>query len=396
MKDGTLNPVDRLKRQVTDVIQSRGTDRVCLAALLRILAVPYEIGVRLRAWYYRHRRSSDRQLACRVVSIGNLSAGGTGKTPLCIYLARVLHDAGYRVAILSRGYRSVAESAGTLIEPALASASDADLAGDEPVLMARLLQPRAIPVYTGRDRLASGRKALARFKPDVILMDDGFQHQRLARDIDVVLLDGEKPLGNGHLLPRGPLREPPSALERADILVLTRCPSTPDGTLSVDGGRQLHAAWPGLVAKPLFGCRHRPVGRERLDNPSTEGSRSAPLNLEMLRQMLVLAFSGIARNDTFRQTLVDLGADLRGWFAFDDHYRYRAGDLQSLTREGRRAGARVLVTTDKDRVRIEDDWIKELPLWVIGVSLDFAQDRAAFERHVFAILGMNNPREERL
>jgi tetraacyldisaccharide 4'-kinase len=112
--------------------------------------------------------------------------------------------------------------------------------------------------------------------------------------------------------------------------------------------------------------------------------------------MPVLAFSGIARNDTFRQTLVDLGADLRGWFAFDDHYRYRAGDLQSLTREGRRAGARVLVTTDKDRVRIEDDWIKELPLWVIGVSLDFALDRAAFERRVFAILGMNNPREERL
>ncbi|MDJ0720394.1 MAG: tetraacyldisaccharide 4'-kinase [Desulfobacterales bacterium] len=394
MKDGNPSLVDTLKRQVTAVIQSRGPDRPAFAGLLRMLAITYEIAVRLRARYYRHRRPRGRQLACRVVSIGNLSAGGTGKTPLCIYLARVIHDAGHRVAILSRGYHGAAERTGTLIEPAEASAADAGRAGDEPVLMARLLHPRSIPVYTGRNRLASGRKALARFNPDVILLDDGFQHQQLDRDIDVVLLDAEAPLGNGYLLPRGPLREPPSALARADILVLTRCPSTPGGKSPADVRRQLYADLPGLAAKPLFACRHRPVGREHVEVHSADRFRSGPLDLATLKHLPVLAFSGIARNDTFRRTLMDLGADLRRWIAFDDHYRYRADDLESLARAGRRVAARALVTTDKDRVRIQDDWIQGLPLLVIGVSIDFAPEHGAFERHVLAKLGMDGHREK--
>ncbi len=389
-----MNPVERLKQRVTDVIQSRGPERIGLAFLLRFLAALYEAGVRLRTHYYRCLHPRGRQLACRVVSIGNLSAGGTGKTPLCIHLACVMHDAGYRVAIVSRGYRGAAEKTGMVIEPEGALAADAGEAGDEPVLMARLLHSRSIPVYVGRDRLASGRKALARFKPDVILLDDGFQHQRLARDLDIVLLDGKAPLGNGYLLPRGPLREPPSALDRAGILVLTRCSAAPEGKPPADMSRKLQAACPGLAGKPQFACRHRPVGRERFDRHPTDGPQSRPLDVETLKHLPVLAFSGIARNDTFRQTLIDLGADLRGWMAFDDHYRYRAGDLDRLAHEGRRAECRALVTTDKDRVRIQDDWIRGLPLLVIGVTVEFDQDRDAFERHVFAQLGMDHPRED--
>ncbi|MDJ0801954.1 MAG: tetraacyldisaccharide 4'-kinase [Desulfobacterales bacterium] len=395
MKDSRVNPLTRLKKQVTAVIHSRGPDRIGLAAVLRVFAALFGVGVRLRTHRYR-RRQGVRQLACRVVSIGNLAVGGTGKTPLCIYLARVIHDAGLRVAIVSRGYHGRAEKTGARIEPDGAFAADAGETGDEPVLMARLLHACSIPVYVGRDRLASGRRALARFKPDVILLDDGFQHQRLARDLDIVLLDGQAPLGNGYLLPRGPLREPPSALDRADILVLTRAFDPADGKPPADGRRQLYTACPHLAAKPLFACRHRPVGRERIERHPTDGPRSGPLNLEALRNLPVLAFSGIARNDAFRQTLIDLGAELRGWMAFDDHYHYRAGDLIRLTREGRRAGVNALVTTDKDRVRIQDDWVQGLPLLVIGVAVDFGRDRDAFERHVLAKLGTDRYQEEGL
>ena len=281
-----------------------------------------------------------------------------------------------------------------MIAPAGASAADAHQVGDEPALMARLLIPRSIPVFVGRDRLASGRRALARFKPDVMLLDDGFQHQRLPRDLDIVILDAKAPLGNGYLLPRGPLREPPSALDRADILVLTRCPANAAGKPAANAGRHLMQTVPGLVAKPLYACRHRPVARERIECHPSDGPRSRPLDLATLTNLPVLAFSGIARNGAFRQTLIDLGADLRGWMSFRDHYRYRTEDLVRLARQGRRIGAHALVTTDKDRVRINADWVRELPLLVIGVAIDFADDRDAFERLVFEKLALEKLREK--
>jgi tetraacyldisaccharide 4'-kinase len=305
----------------------------------------------------------------------------------------LIHDAGYRVAIISRGYRSTAEKAGAVIEPHRSLTLCPRRFGDEPVLMARLLAPRPIPILVGGDRVASGRRALARFQPDVILLDDGFQHRRLARDLDIVLLDGAKPFGNGYLLPRGPLREPISALARAHILILTRCPPhMVDDTRSGPERR-----WtPELADKPLFASRHQVVGREYVAVGSSSGPRSGPLDLTDLKGLPVLAFAGIARNEIFRQTLVELGAEIRAWMGFRDHHYYRAADLAHLTRVGQRAGAVALVTTDKDRVRIPDGWIRQLPLMVVGVRIAFPdEDAEAFERLVFACLDLVDRREVR-
>lgn len=392
-KIGIAGASDRLMRLLSDVIYNRGPSRPLVSTLLSTVSVFYEIVVRWRSRYYQRRSLSRNKLACRVVSIGNLTTGGTGKTPLCIYLARLIHDAGYRVAIITRGYRGGAEKNGAVIEPGTADAPNVHQVGDEPALMAGLLKPRPIPIFVGRDRLASGRRALARFKPDVILLDDGFQHQRLVRDLDIVLLDGEAPLGNGYLLPRGPLREPPAALVRADILVLTRCPSSAAGKRVANAGRHLAKTVPDLAAKPLYACQHRPVARERIEVHPSDGPQSRTLDLEMLKNLPVLAFSGIARNKNFRQTLIDLGADLCGWLSFHDHYRYRADDLERIAHEGQKRGARALVTTDKDRIRIRDGWLRELPLLVIGVQIDFRDHAGVFKRLIFEKLDLEIHRE---
>ncbi|MBL0715844.1 MAG: tetraacyldisaccharide 4'-kinase [Desulfosarcina sp.] len=389
----TTKPNDRLVRLISGIIYARENDRPLACACLRTAAILYEAAVRVRARYYLGRRRHPDKLPCRVVSIGNLALGGTGKTPLCIYLAGLIHDAGYRVAIVSRGYKGQAEKTGALIEPGPLSAPAAHRVGDEPALMARLLAPRSIPIFVGRDRLASGRRALTQFQPDVILLDDGFQHHRLARDLDIVLLDGGDPLGNGYLLPRGPLREPPAALARADILILTRCQRKPGGRLMADAATVLVQAVPGLKAKPIFSSRHRPVARECLTAGTSAGPRSGRLDLAALKGLPVLAFAGIARNKAFRETVAGLGADIRGWSAFRDHYRYCADDLALLTHAGLKRGVRALVTTDKDRIRIRDEWIRELPLMVVGVRMDFHDDTDAFQSLIFEKLHLDARRE---
>ncbi len=382
----TASPVGRLTRLVTDQIHDRGAGRSILGAALCPAAAFFSVLVHLRSRYYDRRGPHLEKLPCRVISIGNLTLGGTGKTPLCIYLAGMLHDAGYRVAIISRGYRGGAEKTGGVVDTRLPAFVAASRFGDEPTLMSHLLRACAIPVLVGRDRLASGRRAWARFRPDVIIMDDGFQHRRLARDLDIVLLDGENPLGNGFMLPRGPLREPPSALARADILVFTRCPAAANGNLSTDAGRRL------AVTTPRLASRHRPVIREALAVRAPAAVPSRPPDLKGLKDLPVLAFAGIARNDTFRRTLVALGADIRGWYDFPDHHCYGPEDLERMGREWHQRGAQALVTTDKDRIRIHADWVIHMPLLAVGVAIDFQSDRGALQRLVFEKLNLKNSR----
>ena len=394
IEDENERSLDRLMRLMTDVIYARSPARPLMGAGLRAAAVLFEVVVRLRSRYFRHRRLHRSGLSCQVISIGNLALGGTGKTPLCIYLACLIREAGYRVAILSRGYRGHAEKTGAVVEAGSSIFAAASQVGDEPALMAYLLRPLGIPVLVGRDRLASGRRALEQFRPDVILLDDGFQHQRLSRNLDIVLLDGQKPLGNGYLLPRGPLREPPSALARADMLVYTRCATGLAGRPATDEDRHLIRRIPALATKPRLACRHRPVARGRLAVYPAGREPASIFDLAMLKALPVLAFAGLARNETFRQTLTDLEADLRGWLEFSDHHRYRPEDLKRIEREGRLKGVRALVTTDKDRVRIHENWICTLPLLVVGVTIDFGDQRGLFRQHICDRLDLPANREQ--
>ena len=268
-----------------------------------------------------------------VVSVGNLVMGGAGKTPHVIHLARWLAGQGRRVGILSRGYgrksrgvRWVSDGEGQIVTAAEG--------GDEPVLIARSLP--GVPVAVGESRAAAGREVLSRRPVDVFLLDDGFQHLSLRRDVDLLLVDCGRGLGNRRTAPLGPLREPPSHARFADALVITKCPDAESGARTA-----LSVPFPSV--RPRAFSRLSPrgiVGRDGL--PSKDAAVGDA----------VFAFSGLARNAQFRDTLAAAGYRVKGFLPFPDHHAYSRGDLGRIARE---AGGLPLVTTEKDLVRLPAD-----------------------------------------
>jgi tetraacyldisaccharide 4'-kinase len=203
--------------------QASALARWTLGPLLTTLSFPYGLAHQLRLQAYHMRWVAVRQLPCRVISIGNLTLGGTGKTPVVEVVAGLLRREGIRVCVLSRGYGGRAQSGITVVSDGKRCLVSPEVAGDEPVLLAEHLAD--VPVIVGKDRYAAGMLAVESFGVDAIVLDDGFQHVQLARDLDILLLDAVRPLGNGRLFPRGDLRERPTAIARADAIVLTRCES---------------------------------------------------------------------------------------------------------------------------------------------------------------------------
>jgi tetraacyldisaccharide 4'-kinase len=216
-----------------------------------------------------------------------------------------------------------------------------------------------VAVYTGGNRYEAGLAAWRQGKPDLFLLDDGFQHFELHRDLDIVLLDAESPFGNGWLLPRGPLREPTAALAAAQVLILTRFqPGRHDATRA-----KLAAAFPG---KPIFTAAILPAAARSYP----EGRAEPP---EALRGLALFAFAALARPSVFARTLNDLGVNLKGFRAFPDHHPIGAPDLRQLVQEAKLAQAAALVTTAKDWVRLGEEWPADLPLWVLEVEARLPQ-----------------------
>ena len=176
--------------------------------------------VKLRRLFYKKNILTSKRLPCPIISIGNITLGGTGKTPMTIYVVHALKQLGYKVAVISRGYKGSAEKIGGIVSDGKVLLMTPDISGDEPYMMAKRLKD--VPVIVGKNRFMAGRMAISKFDPDVIVLDDGFQHLKLQRDLDIVLLDYHKPFGNRHLLPRGVMREPVSALLYADAIILTK------------------------------------------------------------------------------------------------------------------------------------------------------------------------------
>jgi tetraacyldisaccharide 4'-kinase len=296
----------------------------------------YRGAVALRNALYDAGCLRARRLPCAVISIGNLTVGGTGKTPLTSFVAGLLRDAGYRVAVLSRGYRRRGGRAPLLVSDGRAVLADPASAGDEPYLIAR--DNPAVPVAVGADRVAAARLLLETAHPEVIVLDDAFQHRRLARDLDLLLVDGRDPWGNGNILPLGPLREPLSGVSRADALVVTRSQGrAPEGLERILERHNPRAA--------VIHCRLEPSCFVRPDGESV-----APGSL---KGFAAFAVSGIARPERFEEELRGLGLRLAGSRRFRDHHRYRRADLRGVVDAARAAGAEVVVTTEKDLVRID-------------------------------------------
>lgn len=287
-------------------------------------------GARVRRALYRAGVLSRDRLPRPVLCVGNLSVGGTGKTPHVMHLARWLAGEGCRVAILSRGYRRQGRGV-TWVSDGAGTIATALEGGDEPVLMARSLP--GVPVVVGESRAEAGREALARVPVDVFLLDDGFQHLSLARDFDLLLVDCENGLGNRLTLPLGRLREPPSHARFADGLVVTKCPDAEAGT-------RVARTVPFPVGRPRAFSRLVPRGIVDAKGRPMEGIPAGSG---------VFAFSGLARNGQFRDTLESAEYRVEGFLPFPDHHRY---DLADMARIARESGGLPAITTEKDLVRI--------------------------------------------
>lgn len=335
--------------------------------VLGAFAVGYRGLLGAREWMYARGVLRSRRLGCPVVSVGNLTVGGTGKTPAVELAVQTLVDLGRRPAVVSRGYRR--RSRGVQVVADTASIRlDPEDAGDEPFLLARRLP--GVPVVVGTNRYEAARLAVDRFAATAIVLDDGFQHRTLHKDLEIVMTHAARPWGNGQLLPRGPLREPLEALVRADLVVATGAGGE-DGLAEVRAGVTAHAPW-----IPVLRARYVPV--ECWEAEGVRARRAADL-----AGVPLLAFAGIAAPEAFRDTLAALGADVRETVAFRDHHWYRPDDLRRLERRAATLGATGLVTTEKDWVRLRR-LAPGRPLFVVSVRLDLTSGRdewqKAFER----------------
>lgn len=331
----------------------------------------YFLGYSLKKRYTLNRQ---KKLPRKVISVGNITLGGTGKTPATIALAKEAKERGLRPCILTRGYKGIAEG------PCFVSRGEGPLldeyrAGDEAVLMAEKLE--GVPVVKGKNRYEAGMFALrslpAAFSPDLFVLDDGFQHWYLFRDKDVLLVDGINPFGNRRLLPIGSLREPVNATARADVIMITK--TGPTGLR--DREDRNRAREKGLVEElrkynaeaPIFFADHRPSMFTR-----TSGDT---FPLEWAKNRKFFGFCGIGNPESFKETLLCAGADLTGFRGFRDHYRYTRGDIGTIIKSAMRCGAGWIVTTEKDIMRLKG---MDLPENLLALGIDFVTDREFYDK----------------
>ena len=325
--------------------------RLVLAPLV-LLSWLYAAGAVLhRAWWERGPRRPVR-LACRVVSIGNLVVGGSGKTPVAAWVAAALARRGWPVVIASRGYGGRGAAAVEVVSDGRFVRGRAEVVGEEPMLLAGLAP--GVPVLVGRRRDTVGRRAVAAFDAQVLVLDDGFQHHRLAKDVEIVTFSGAG-LGAGAVLPRGPLREPLAALARAHAILVV------DGPLPEADEARLARAAPRAAR---FALSRRPAWTR----PLAGGAREPAAKLAG-RGVGVL--SGIARPAALRETLESLGAHVVAERAFPDHHRYRAADLAGLANE-----APLWITTEKDAGKILPSWTGAAEVRVLELSTEFPDGEA--------------------
>ncbi len=349
-------------------------DTTAFESFLRFASKGYGLGVTVKNRCIDRQWMPVSQLPCPILSIGNITSGGTGKTPLTLYTARFLSRHGYRIAIVSRGYKGGAEKTGGIVSDGQTLRMSAQEAGDEPYMMASEL--RDTPVLVGKDRFRSARQAIETFSSNVIILDDGFQHRKLGRTIDLLLVDHHRSFGNRCLLPRGPLREPLTSIGRAHAIIETRAPSgRPIGS---DLQQTLRQIAPHL---PVFQCEFRPFISDII------GEKSMPQTLDALKGTPVFCFSGLANNQNFYQTLEDLNFTMVGHREFPDHHWYDNTDVRTINDTAKRSQAKFLATTQKDAMRLGQKVRWTLPLVVFGITPHFGNQTDAFEQFIIDRLG---------
>lgn len=384
MRDRLRAWMESLETFVLEVIfeQRRGKRAAALRGVLFALSKVFALAVKVRRKLYEFRLLRDRTLGVQVIAIGNLTVGGTGKTPVVEKFARELKDQGRNVAILSRGYRSRPtpllerllnklllredRTPPRVVSDGKSLLLDSETAGDEPYMLASNL--RDVVVLVDKDRVKAGLYAIEKFGCDTLLLDDGFQYWKLAgRRRDVVLIDCQQPFGNQHLLPRGTLREPPSHLARATDIFLTKANGDNEAL------RQLIRRYNPRAG--IVECVHQPLYFEDVFT----GERH---DLSIIRGQKVASLSGIAMPESFEQSLIHLGAELVATKRFADHHRFTQQEVLNVINRAKKRQAAWVITTQKDAVRFPKLDRRDLPVLFMRVEIKIVRGARDFEECV--------------
>ncbi len=356
-----------MKKLIEDILRGRRTDAATLPLriVLSLLSVVYGFIVSVRNFMYDRAVLKTKNAPCRVVCVGNVTVGGTGKTPVVIMTARMLAGAGLKTAVVSRGYGRkgngvavVSDGVKILLPPGES--------GDEPHILATELDD--VPVVVGADRYAAVMEAYGRFRPDVILLDDGFQHRRLARNVDVVTIDAANPWGIEKLIPRGTLRESPAGIRRAQAIIATRAGE------DVDIKRLERMVRYYDRTTPLLRTDHRPSRLRKAGTPDDYG-------LATVAGMKVALLSNTADPSSFHRMIEDLGAEIVTVRAAPDHHAHTRDELDSFIRAAQDHGARALIMTAKDERNLPASWSPgALDSFVLDIETVFLnrEDERAF------------------
>jgi tetraacyldisaccharide 4'-kinase len=376
------NRFDRLEQFAVDVILERrwGFRAGLFRLFLWMLSGLYRLGVKWRLWWFESRLGSVHALGCLVISVGNLTVGGTGKTPVVELFARELTKRGRKVAVLSRGYKSQPvpflqsftdrfrdmehRHPPRVVSDGRSLLLDSEMAGDEPFMLASNLKD--VMVLVDKDRVKSGLHAIRKFGCDTLLLDDGLQFLRLKERIDIVLVDRESPFANRYLLPRGLLREPPEQLRRADIIFITKCDGRDLSELREELRRyNKHAEF--------VECSHKPLHLEEIFTHEV-------VPLSFLKDLRVGAISGIARPESFEDGLKKLGVELIYSRHYADHHRFSEHEIARMFERSKARGARAVLTTEKDSVRFPRLGKRPLPVYFLRVEIEIIRGHDAFRR----------------
>src|SRR6267378_201313 len=362
------------------ILEERPGARATLVrGLLYCFSRVFKVAIRVRRFLYNVRILRDSTLGVQVIAIGNLTVGGTGKTPVVEKFARELRDQGRKVAILSRGYRSKPRpihewllnkillrddtTPPRVVSDGRSLLLDSEMAGDEPYMLASNLKD--VVVLVDKDRVKSGRYAIEKFGCDTLLLDDGFQYWKLrGRRQDIVLVDRQQPFGNERLLPRGTLREPPSHLARANTIFITKS----DGNTE-ELRRRIAEHNPGAG---IIECIHHPLYLEDVFTGQRVG-------IDYLKGRKVASFSGIAQPESFEESLVQLGAELVFARRFADHHRFTQQEVLNAINRSKKRQAETIITTQKDAVRFPKIDRRDLPIYFMRVEIKILSGASDFQ-----------------
>lgn len=374
--------LEKFEKFAIDVIldKRQGFRAGALRGFLSPMSKLYEGVVSLRLMLYRNRILRERNLGCLVVSIGNLTVGGTGKTPVVEKFARSLQDGGRRVAILSRGYKSVKQPFLRRLSAKMKGESEIDpprvvsdgksllldskTAGDEPYMLAANLKD--VPVVVDKDRVKSGKLAISELNCDTLILDDGLQYLRLKHRLDIVLIDKWHPFGTERLLPRGTLREPPRNLKRASYIFITKCNGDPNDEL-IERIRLYNRT------AEIIECEHRPRYLQHIET-------RASVPLEALKGAKVGTVSAIAVPESFEDGVRKLGADIEATCRFMDHHRFSEQEIISFINCCIESGVDMILTTEKDAVRFPRLARMDVPIYFLRVEIGILSNEESFDQ----------------